>query len=151
MPTKNPRVNVTLSPSLDALVSNLAKLQRVSKSQVMRELFEAVEPELRRAVVLMEAAAQATTEMKSRLVRTMDAEQTRLEAVVDEHVKYMHSATSDLVSEAQAIRSRRPSRGLVPAKAGAKGKGGGSPRGVSDPPSSNRGVRKGKTGSEGSV
>ena len=36
MPTVNPRINVTLSPSLFGMVDELAKHQRVSKSMVLR-------------------------------------------------------------------------------------------------------------------
>ena len=59
MPTVNPRINVTLSPSLDLLVVRLAAMQRMSKAQVLRELLEAAEPALQRAVTLMEAASKA--------------------------------------------------------------------------------------------
>ena len=46
MPTINPRINVTLSPSLYGMVGELAKYQRVSRSMVLRELLEASEPAL---------------------------------------------------------------------------------------------------------
>ena len=64
MPTVNPRINVTLSPQLDLIVQRMATCQRVSKSQVLRELLEAAEPALQRAVVLMEAAAGMAGAMK---------------------------------------------------------------------------------------
>ena len=50
MPTLNPRINVTLAPSSDSLVQRLATFQGVSKSQVLRELLDAAEPD-RKSVV----------------------------------------------------------------------------------------------------
>jgi uncharacterized protein involved in copper resistance len=134
MPTVNPRINVTLPPSLDALVAQLAGLQRVSKSQVLRELLEAAEPALQRAVSLMEAASRAAGELKTGLVRTLDAEQKRAEVELARQLQYMDSATSDLVAQAEAIRARRPSRSGARTAAV-------PPKAAQDPPSSNRGVK----------
>ena len=54
MPTANPRINVTLSPSLYSMVEELAKHQRISRSMVLRELLEAFNagPAQGRAAVL---------------------------------------------------------------------------------------------------
>ena len=66
MPTVHPRVTVTLSPSLSDLVSALARSQRVSRSQVLRELLEAAEPGLQRVVKMMEAAENRGGAVKKR-------------------------------------------------------------------------------------
>jgi len=149
MPTVNPRVNVTLSPSLDSLVSRLSALERVSKSMVLRELLEAAEPALLSAVAMMEAAQGASVEARQRMVRDM---QMTLDAArgVEYLAQQVASNTQrDIVSEAEAIRGRRPARGgrAVPAKAGAAR----PPRAPVpvkkrsparlDPPASNRGVK----------
>ena len=60
MPTVNPRINVTLSPSLFGMVDELAKHQRVSKSMVLRELLEASEPALAQVVAMLKAAESMT-------------------------------------------------------------------------------------------
>ena len=73
MTTLNPRVNVTLSPSLDALVTQLAGFERISKSMVLRELLEAAEPALRQAIALMEAAKGATATARKNLAMDLDA------------------------------------------------------------------------------
>lgn len=152
MPTSNPRVNVTLPPSLDALVGQLAKLQRASKSQVLRELLEAAEPALQRAVMLMQAASQATEAMKGQIRRSLDAAIPQAESALDAHLADMERATQDLVTVAQAVRSRRPARGgLPPSPAGAAASRrapAGRPGKVPDPPSSNRGVKSPRRGSK---
>lgn len=139
MPTINPRVNVTLSPSLDALVSRLAVLQRSSKSQVLRELLEAAEPALHRAVALMDAASKASSELHAKLARSMEAAQDLAEDSAAVMLSRMDRAVNDLVSEAEAVRGRRPARkGGASAAAAAPG--------ARNPPPSNRGVKSAQSG-----
>ena len=133
MPTLNPRINVTLSPSLDALVAQFAKLQRVSKSSVLREFLEAVEPQMRQEAALMEAAKGAKPNALKAVARDMENVVQALEGTQAMAMRVAAGSTRDLVSEAQAVRGRRPSRAT-----GTVARGG---RRRSDPPSSNRGVK----------
>lgn len=134
MPTSNPRVQVTLSPSLDALVVALAKHQRLSKSQVLRELLETAEPVLRRTVALMEAASTATTEMRSAFQRSLEGTESKAQRASADLLSRLDSARADLVAMAEEVRGRRPARNAsrMP-PAGAKRR--------LDPPPSNRGVK----------
>lgn len=147
MPTNNPRVQVTLSPSLDALVQSLASHSNASKSQVLRELLEAAEPALRRAVALMEAASQATKEVHAGFARSLDKAQTRIEKSMQQAMAQLDATTGDLVAQAEAVRARRPSgrKERAPrAHSGRAGAGQGAAAAVleaSDPPPSKRGVK----------
>lgn len=133
MPTVNPRVQVTLSPSLDALVRRMALYTRSSKSQVLRELLEAAEPALQRAATLMEAASKAAGEAKERLARSLERAQDQAEDHAAVHLARLDRMTDDLVSQAEAIKARRPARkGSPPAPAAQAGR---------NPPASNRGVK----------
>lgn len=120
MPTVNPRVNVTLSPSLDSLVTRLAAVERVSKSMVLRELLESAVPALSAAVAMMEAAKGASAEARERMLKDMEATLQAARGV--EHLALMtaSSAQRDMVGEAEAIKGRRPARGTraSPALAG---------------------------------
>lgn len=142
MPTLNPRVNVTLSPSLDLLVGQLAALERVSKSMVLRELLEAAEPSLRHAVALMQAAQGASVKARDRLVRDMQSSIDLANAASSLSFQVAANNTRDMVAEAEAIRGRRP-----PRRGSAAITPGGSPAPVkrlpsrSRPPLSNRGVK----------
>lgn len=148
MPTTNPRVNVTLSVSLDNLVSRLAGYQRVSKSQVLRELLEEAEPALERVAALMDAASRASAGMRQDLARRLERD---LELAEDSSAVVLarFGRTADLVSQAEAIQGRRPARRgrvaetseqqpgrVAPVRSGRK----------SNPPSSNRGVKSTKEG-----
>lgn len=109
MPTLNPRTNVTLSPSLDLLVVRLAAFSGSSKSQVLRELLEAAEPALQRAVALMEAASKATQNVKDGLAKSLSDAQDVAEAQLAGHIEYLDQAAGDLVRQAEGVRGRRAS------------------------------------------
>ena len=142
MPTLNPRVNVTLSPSTDSLVSRLSRLQGCSKSQVLRELLEAAEPALQRAAALMEAASGAHRQVLDGLALSLDKAQARVEAALAGHLREADQLTADLVVQAQAVRGRRPGRTAAAARPG-RGSGAGK---LGNPPASNRGVKSSKAG-----
>ena len=111
MPTLNPRTNVTLSPSLDLLLTRMARHQKSSKSQVLRELLEAAEPALQRAVTLMDAASRASAGVKSGLAKSLNQAQDVIEHELEAMLTQMDGAT-DLVSQAEGIRGRkRPAGG----------------------------------------
>lgn len=146
MPTANPRINVTLSPSLYELVGGLARHQRVSRSMVLRELLEAAEPGLVQVVAMLQAAKDMSEAAKQRLRADLDGTIQSIEFKTEQAIQLAAGVTSDLVSQAEAIRGRRPRRA---AKAsGALTRAGGpssaaakvAPRGKR-PPSSNRGVK----------
>lgn len=145
MTTVNPRVNVTLSPSLDSLVSQLAGFERISKSMVLRELLEAAEPALRQAVALMEAAKGASVTARQNLASDLEAGIKAGEGTSQLMLQNLAHHTRDMVTEAETIRGRRPprSKAQLPVVASAAkrprtGRGSGlAPR----PPTSNRGVK----------
>ena len=142
MPTLNPRVNVTLSPSLDMLVSRLAVLERVSKSMVLRELLEAAQPALQAAVALMDAAEGAGVEARNRIAN--DMQKTIDAAAGVQHLALQVAAnnTRDIVAEAEAIRGRRPSRqSRVSGSAGTVAVAAKRQKTSKRPPLSNRGVK----------
>lgn len=136
MPTLNPRINVTLPPSLDLLVSRMASQTRSSKSQVVRELLEAAQPALQRAVALMEAASQAAGSVKASFAKSLDLAQAEAESHAASLLGRM-DAMSDLVSQAEFIKERRPAR--------KRQRGLGASPAPKDPPPSNRGVRPPET------
>lgn len=138
MPTDNPRVNVTLSPSLHTVVTKLAQLQRVSKASVLRELLETVEPMLVQTVALMEAAQQAQSETRTRLAKDLDTGIKEAEKAAAVALQRAANITRDLVAEAEAIKGRRPARSPASRSAAAAG----GSRAPKDPPTSKRGVKR---------
>ena len=152
MPTVNPRVNVTLSVSLDMLVGQLARSQRVSKSQVLRELLEAAEPALQRAVSLMELAANASAEVRSGLAQHLSRDVENAHDAVAVLLSRVDRGL-DLVGQAEAVRGKRPARQAAAPDEGSRLRGERTPRlpvetlphARKNPPSSNRGVKSPRT------
>lgn len=144
MPTLNPRVNVTLSPSLDALVGRLAALQRVSKSNVLRELLETAAPALSRAVAVMEAAARSKPEVLAGLARSLEQSQNKAEALLEGALGSIQAA-GDLVEQAEAVIGKRPARRGREAAEPTRGRGGKAAAQAGNPPASNRGVKSPKS------
>jgi len=134
-----------LSPSLDALVIRLAAMQEVSKSQVLRELLEAAEPALQRAVALMEAAARSKGAVLDGLARSLEQAQDHVEAQLAVHLAGVDAVTAELVAQAEAVRGRRPGTGASQAAAAASGPkaGGSTPVPVTRGSGRSGGVRKG--------
>lgn len=146
MPTVNPRINVTLSPSLFAMVEELAKHQRVSRSMVLRELLEASEPALSQVVSMLKAASDMSDAAKQRLQQDMGEAITNLESKAEQALALAAGVTADLVAQAEAIRGRRPARQLASKRSagGLPGRNSAAEVGhqrPARPPSSNRGVK----------
>jgi hypothetical protein len=145
MPTENPRVNVTLSPSLDALVGQLAGLERISKASVLRELLETAEPQLRQVVALMVAAKGASATARKAIASDMETALRSIEGTSHLAMQVAANHTRDMVSEAEAVRGRRPQRGAQasPAVPAARRPAAAAKRLISAkrPPLSNRGVK----------
>jgi hypothetical protein len=139
MPTVNPRVQVTLSPSLFDLVGAMARAQRVSRSQVLRELLEAAEPALQRVVKMMDAAERAKGAVKAGFAEQLLRSQQVLEGELAAQLSLVDGVSTDLVTLAERIEGRRPGR-----PRGSADGAGGAP-GAGNPPASNRGVKSVKT------
>jgi len=139
MPAVNPRVQVTLSPSLYELVGAMARAQRVSRSQVLRELLEAAEPALQRVVKMMEATEKAMGAMNAGFAEQLLRSQQQLEDELASQLSMFDGLSTDLVTLAERIEGRRPGSPRDSAD-GARG----APA-VGNPPVSNRGVKSVKT------
>lgn len=72
MPTKKPRVAVTLKPETHEVIERLAALQGRSRGSVIAELLDAVTPALSRTVALMDAAQQAPKQVQQGLAATIE-------------------------------------------------------------------------------
>lgn len=59
MPTKKPRITITLEPEMERLLSKLAALQGRRRGEILSELLETVREPFERVAVLMQAAKDA--------------------------------------------------------------------------------------------
>ena len=133
MPTKNPRLTITLQPSLAAQLRRLSELTGNSQSAVISELLQGSGPVFDRLIAVLEAAKTAKASMRGKLVEDMERAQAQVEGALGMALDGFDQFTGSLLDEAEAV-TRRARRG--PATRGATGRGAAQPT-----PISNRGVR----------
>lgn len=133
MPTKNPRLTITLEPSLAAQLRTLSELTGNSQSSLIAELLEGSGPVFDRMIQVLQAAKTAKEAMRGKLVADMEDAQTKMEGALGIAMEGFDLFTGSLLDEAEAV-TRRARRG--PAPRGGIGRGAAAPT-----PISNRGVR----------
>lgn len=72
MPTKKPRINITLSQETYDTISSLAALQGVSRAWVVSDIMESINVPLSRTVALLGAAQDAPDEVKRGLAGSLE-------------------------------------------------------------------------------
>lgn len=72
MPSSKPVIAVRLSPHVFEVFRRLAELQGKSRGGVLAEILESIYPPLMRTVALLEAAAEAPSQVRQGLVRTLE-------------------------------------------------------------------------------
>lgn len=133
MPTKNPRLTITLEPSLAAQLRTLSELTGNSQSSLIAELLEGSGPVFDRMIQVLQAAKTAKEAMRGKLVADMEDAQTKMEGALGIAMEGFDLFTDSLLDEAEAVtrRARRVNAG-----------GSHGARGAAAPtPISNRGVR----------
>lgn len=133
MATKNPRLTITLEPSLAAQLRRLSELTGNSQSSLIAELLAGSGPVFSRMIQILEAAAVAKESIRGRIADDLDEAQKKLEGALEMAQEGFDLFTGSLLDEAEAV-GRRARQGH--AKAGRGGRGGTPPT-----PISNRGVR----------
>ena len=141
MPTQNPRLTITLEPTLSAQLRRLSELTGNSQSKLIAELLAGSTPTFDRLIRILEAAEAAKESVKGATAGDLREAHERLEGQLGLMLETLDDATAPLLEEAERIKRR-----------GRKGSPGGQARaarqaapaagrsGVSTP-ISNRGVR----------
>ncbi len=136
MPTKNPRLTVTLQPATSAQLSELSRLTGDSQSAIIADILEKSAPVFDRVIRVLSAAEEAKAELKGRMASDLDKAQAKIERQLGLALDGLDEYTGSLLDEVEAVRRRArraPADGKRSAAAGAR-------RARSTPPS-NRGVR----------
>lgn len=129
MPATNPRLTITLEPTLAAQLRRLSQLTGNSQSKLIAEILEGSSEVFARLIQVLEAAVAAKDQLKGKAVDDMKHAQERIEAQMGLLLDDWDTSTGSLLKAAEAVK-RRDRKG-APARPGP---------GVSTP-LSNRGVR----------
>lgn len=144
MPTKNPRLSVTLTPELSAVLDRLSVLADNSKSSLVAELLAEAVPIFERMITVLEAAhtlkAQASggmAEIGAGLARAQARMETQLGLCLDD----LDEGVRPILEQAEKV-ARRGARGGAVARTRAT-------RSVTTPVPVTRGLGPQKRGTEG--
>ncbi|MBT9161366.1 MAG: hypothetical protein DDT26_02671 [Dehalococcoidia bacterium] len=133
MPTQNPRITITLTPSTHSLLRELSSLTGNSMSSTLADLLTGNEPVFLRMVMVLRAAKDVQQEGKASMLEALAKAQARIEEQLGLSLDAMDEGTKSLLENAEDVR-RRGRRGHPLA-------GEGSARASEPTPISNRGVR----------
>lgn len=136
MPAVNPRLTITLKPSLAAQLRKLSGLTGNSQAALISDLLEGTEEVLAKMIVVLEAANEAHAELRGKLAADLGAAHEQLESQLGLALGDLDRIGSDLVTEVETIKRRRPAR-----RGGDAARRPAPARGASPTPMSNRGVR----------
>ena len=133
MPTENPRITITLTPSTHSLLRELSSLTGNSMSSTVGELLSGNEPVFERIVTVLRAAKEVQREGKQSMLDALNDAQLRIEKQLGLALGAMEDGAKPVLQKAEEIRRRgrrgNPLAGVVSAR-----------HDVATPPS-NRGVR----------
>lgn len=79
MPTKNPRLTITLKPSLAATLRRLSEITGNSQSSIIAEALDGTEAVFARVVQVLEAAEKAKAQLRGRSAKMLDRAQAQIE------------------------------------------------------------------------
>ena len=157
MPAKNPRLTITLQPTLAAQLRRLSELTGNSQSALVSELLSGSGPVLDRIIHVLEAAKNATASMKGMVAAEIEEAQARMEKQLGLALEGFDDFARPILDIAEDVQRRSRKKGSpgsaegspVSPPAGGAGVPAASPRGArrgatAEPtPISNRGVRSG--------
>ena len=100
MPSKKPRINLTVPQNLNETLARLAELQGRSRSAVVVDLLEAIHPPLMRTVATLEAAQAAPKELRENLRQTVEDMEREINAALGCGIEQMDMLLQQLQSSA---------------------------------------------------
>jgi hypothetical protein len=107
MPTPNPRISVTLTPTVAAFLRELSELTGQSQSATVAGLLEMAAPVFQRVVVSLRAAQSIREGSVSQIVESLQAAQSRLEDQLGLMLEDADDGNRPLLEAAEGVQRRR--------------------------------------------
>lgn len=110
MPAINPRITITLTPQIHALLRRLSELTTSSQSALVGELLQTSQPVFERMVQALEAAERLKAESlqgSAQISESLAIAQGRLEQQLGLSLDFAVEGQSTLLHKAEAVVSRR--------------------------------------------
>jgi hypothetical protein len=106
MPTLNPRITITLTPAVAAVLKEMSQLTGNSQSAIVGDLLQSSQPVLERIVLTLRAASTIQQEAAKEIASGMHRAQTKLEKQFDLALGTMDEGIRPLLEEAEKIKRR---------------------------------------------
>jgi hypothetical protein len=106
MPTKNPRITITLTPAVAAVLREMSKLAGNSQSAIVGELLETSLPVFERVVQVMKAAVTIQEGAKAEIASGLERAQVKLEDQMGLMLGDMDDAVRPLLERAEKLTRR---------------------------------------------
>jgi len=135
MPTSKPRLSLTLEPLLAAQLQRMSELTGSSQSKLITEILEGSSEVFARLIATLEAAQQATAEVKGKASRDMKHAQQRIEQQFGLILDDFDRSAAPLLESVETVK-RRARKGALARDALPS-----VPAASAATPISNRGVR----------
>lgn len=141
MPTQNPRLTVTLEPSIAARLRRVSELTGNSQGSMVADILSQSAPVFDRLIKLLEAAEVAQVAAREEAASRLEKAQVKIEKQLGLMLDWMDESSRPLLDQAESVsRRRRYSGGKGAPLAGDRARRRGTA--VASPtPLSNRGVR----------
>lgn len=134
MATEKPRITITLEPEQHAVLRRLAELQGGSMSRIVSEFMGEVTPILAQVADALELAQRASSDARAKFVRAAEEAEEELRPLAEftrNQFDLFSAQIGRIVEEkGQKQAAATDEAGTRPARHGAAGAGGGSPRPV---------------------
>lgn len=137
MPTLNPRLTITLTPTTAARMRRMSELTGNSQSSMISELLDGSGQVFDRLILLLEAAHMARETVADETVAGLERAQDKIEQQLGLVLEQMDEAGRPLLEQAEAIRRRARRQPQGRPRSGGRAAGGAPV----PTPLSNRGVR----------
>ena len=127
MPAKNPRLTITVKPSLKAQLERLSELTGNSQGALVSDLLEGSEQVFERLIAVLEAAKVARENISTEMTEGLEAAQKKLENQLGFTLELFDASSKPILEEAEKVKRRarriegsvasseaRPARSLTP-------------------------------------
>lgn len=110
MPATNPRISVTVTPAVEAVLTRISASTKQSKSAIIADLLESSMPVFERMATVLEAAAHAKDTLRSQASKDMEEAEARLHQILGVTMDIFEESTAPILENAKQVQ-RRAARG----------------------------------------
>lgn len=121
MPATNPRLSITVKPSVDAILARLSELTGQSKSSFVAEILESSVPVFERMATVIAAAQQAKDSLKAQSVKDLESAEQKLHEMLGVTLDIFDESFLPIVEQAEEIKRRKVTPAQLAAKYGVTG------------------------------